>query len=99
MTYNLVIGRKVSAQLFSYMLLTGCATSPIPAPPIIRTIETKIAVAVPCKITVPPVPLWELSRTSPDAGLFELVRAAMIEVKQRKIHEKLLEAAALGCSD
>lgn len=56
-------------------------------------------VSVPCRVALPERPVWELDRTSPDASLFDLVRAVMIELKQRQQYQILLEAAARSCSD
>lgn len=79
-------------------LVAGCAAA-IPAKPIVQTVEVKIPIAVPCKVAIPEHPAWELDKTPPDAALFDLVKAAIIEVRQREAHEKLLHAAALACSD
>ena len=84
--------------LFATVGIIGCA-APIPAPPIVRTVEVKIPVMVACKTTMPPLPLWALSRISPDASLFDPVRAAMIEGKQRQAYEALLTAALLACAE
>lgn len=81
------------------LLISGCAAT-IPAPTVVRTVEVQVpGPPVPCRVTLPEKPLWELDRTSPDAGIFELVRAAVIELKQRQQYQILLEAAARSCSD
>ena len=79
-------------------LISGCATA-IPPAPIVRTIEVRVPVPVPCRTAIPPLPLWELSRISPDAGLFDMARAIVVELNQRQAYEKLLLAAALACSE
>ena len=83
----------IIAQLFA-----GC-TATVPEKPIVSTVEVRIPVQVPCKVTLPPVPLWELDRTSPDADLFTLAKAAAVELKQRIQYEILLTAAAKACTD
>ena len=83
--------------LLLVLLLAGCGTAPIPQPDIVRTVEVRVPVGIPCKVVLPPVPLWELDRISPDAPLFELVRAAVIELKQRQQYEALLRAVAESC--
>ena len=78
------------------LLLSGCAAS-IPEKPIVNTITVKVPVQVPCRVSLPAVPIWELSRTSPDVGLFEAVRAAVIELRQRQAYQAELLAAARAC--
>ena len=85
--------------LLLVLLLAACATAPIPQPDIVRTVEVRVPVGIPCKVVLPPVPLWELDRTSPDAPLFDLVKAAAIELKQRAAYEILLLAAAVSCAE
>ena len=80
------------------LLLSGCATA-IPEKPIVQTLEIKVPVAVPCRVTLPERPVWELDKTSPDAALFDLAKAAVIEIKQRRAYTAELEAAAKSCTN
>ena len=101
---DLQLGRLLRAPcascpaLLVAILLTGCASA-IPEKPIVQTVEVRIPVQVPCKVELPATPVFELDRTSPDASLFELARAAVIEIKQRRIYAKFLEAALAACVD
>jgi hypothetical protein len=80
------------------LILVGCATPKTPEPPIIRTVEVKVPVQVPCVVQLPTKPVWELDRTPPDSGIFDLAKAAVIEIKQRIQYQIVLEAAAKSCS-
>ena len=80
------------------ILLAGCAAS-IPEKPIVQTVEVKVPVAVPCRVTLPERPVWELDKTSPDAALLDLAKAAVIEIKQRRAYTAELEAAAKSCTN
>ena len=82
----------------AFILLSGCATA-IPEKPIVQTVEVKVPIFSPCRTTMPQLPLWELSRISPDASMFDLVKAIAIEVKQRQQFEALLTAAILACAE
>lgn len=84
--------------LFGIILLTGCA-SPLPEPVVTQTIEVQIPVEVPCWVKLPEKPIWELDRTPVTATIFELARAAVIELRQRQAFQAQLEAAAKACSD
>lgn len=78
------------------VLLAGCAAT-VPPPPVVNTVEVKVPVLVPCKVSLPAAPVWELSRTSADASLFELAKAAVIEIRQRIAYETELLAAMKAC--
>ena len=93
-----VLSRLSYIPIAAILLLTGCATA-IPEKVVTQTVEVKVPVMVRCQTTLPPLPLWELSRMNPDASLFDLVKAIAIEVKQRQAYEALLTAAVLACSD
>lgn len=78
------------------LLLAGC--SAIPEKPIVQTVEVKVPVQVPCKVSLPERPVFELDKTPADAGIFDLAKAAVIEIKQRRAYQAELEAAAKSCS-
>ena len=80
------------------LLLAGCATA-IPEPVVTQTVEVQVPVSVPCRVTLPERPVYELDRTSKDADIWTLARAAVIEIRQRQAYQLLIEAAAKSCSD
>lgn len=74
-------------------LLVGCAHETT----ITRTVPVEVPVAVPCEIEEPAEPVWALSEIEPDASIFEKVRAAVIEINQRRAYEAQLKAALSAC--
>ncbi len=80
--------------LLIIILLSGCAT---PAPKI-EYREVKVAVPVPCKTTEPVVPEYATGKVDLASPIFELVRAVLIELEQRKAETVELRAANRACA-
>lgn len=59
--------------------------------------EVKVAVPVPCRVSVPPEPVWATSTLAPDAGIFAQAKALLAERAQRMGYEAQLRAAAAAC--
>lgn len=78
------------------ILLAGCAAT-VPAPPIVQTVTVRVPVPVPCKIAMPTIPQWEMSRMTPASSLFDLAKSAAIELRQRHAYQVELLAAARAC--
>ncbi|GAP37903.1 hypothetical protein ISF6_4097 [Piscinibacter sakaiensis] len=76
--------------LLALALLAGCAARP-PA-------RVEIPIAVPCRVTLPPRPVYATEALSSDAGIYDQVRALLAERRQRMAYEAQLEAAARACS-
>ncbi|MFG5410363.1 hypothetical protein ABXN37_22535 [Piscinibacter sakaiensis] len=53
---------------------------------------------VPCRVTLPPRPVYATEALSSDAGIYDQVRALLAERRQRMAYEAQLEAAARACS-
>lgn len=76
------------------LALVGCGT---PQKPRIEVRETKVPVAVKCTTAVPPKPEYATQALTLQEGIYDLVRALLIELDQRRIREGELEAALEGC--
>ena len=85
------------ACLAGLLLLAGCASH---REPIVRTVEVRIPVAVPCDPKVGPAPDYpDTDRALKDApGLFERVRLLLAGRELRKARETELEAGIRGCA-
>lgn len=59
--------------------------------------EVQVPVPVPCRVTVPPEPVWATSTLPADAGIFAMVKALLAERAQRQGYEAQLRAAADAC--
>lgn len=71
--------------------LTACSTSPtIPT-------EVKIPVAVPCKITPPSKPTFEVDNLALGSDIFTQVKSLLADRKQRQGYEAELEASIKEC--
>jgi len=77
------------------LVLAGCTS--IPEKPITQTVNVMVPVPIKCHITLPSIPRWELSRIALDASLFDLSRAAVIELRQHYAYELELRAAITSC--
>jgi hypothetical protein len=60
--------------------------------------EVKIPISVPCKVTLPDEPVYATKGLTLDEPLFELVRAVLVELEQRKAENVETRAAAKSCS-
>lgn len=78
------------------LLLAGCAHQP--TEPIIRTVEVRVPVRVPCVIDIPE-PLYsdtpEALRAAPN--LFERVKLLLAGREERAAHDELERAARRAC--
>lgn len=70
-------------------LIAGCQTAPQ---------RVKIAVPVPCVVQLPTEPLWATDALPKGASLWEMGKAALAELEQRRAYELKLRAAAQACS-
>lgn len=87
---------KIFTKLFSPALvlaLAGCAS----APPVVRTERVEVPVPVPCVVARIERPAWALDELPDGAGLYLQVRAALVEIEQRRAYEAALEAAMAAC--
>lgn len=69
-------------------LLAGCNT-------LVQRVE--VPVAVPCRVTVPPEPVWATSGLTPADGPWRQVTALLAERRQRIGYEGQLLAALEAC--
>ena len=77
--------------LLAALGLAGCATAQrVPE-------RVEIPVQVPCRVTVPPEPVWATAALTKDAGIFDQAKALLAERAQRRAYEAKLEAAARSC--
>lgn len=78
------------------LLLAGCAHQPVE--PIIRTVEVRVPVPVPCAIDIPD-PVYsdtpEALRAAPN--LFERVKLLLAGREERAAHDELERAARRAC--
>lgn len=74
--------------------LIGCSTTP---EMVVRTVEVKVPVKIPCKSPAVDKPPFELDRTSVNDDLYVKGRAALVEIKQREAYEEKLRAAVAAC--
>ena len=85
-----VLARK-SFVLAAVLPLAGCGST------VVRTERVEVPVPVPCVVPVIERPAWAMDALPVDAGLYETVRAALVEIEQRRAYEARLEAAVAGC--
>jgi len=76
------------------LLLAGCAHT---EPQIVYR-DVKVLVSVPCKVTLPDEPEYATTGLTLDEPLFDLVRAVLVELEQRKARDVEVTAAAKSCS-
>jgi hypothetical protein len=74
--------------------LSGCATTE----PRVVYRDVKVLVSVPCKVTLPDEPEYATKGLTLDEPLFDLVRAVLVELEQRKARDVEVTAAAKSCS-
>ena len=72
------------------MLLTACAAAPE---------VQRIAVPVPCRVTLPARPLMPTDGLPPDTSLDDFIAAAAAEIERREGYEIQLRAALGACMD
>lgn len=72
-------------------LVTGCASAPPPLP-----VEVRIPVPVPCIQTVPERPALTFDALA-DAGVYDQVRALLIDRGRLVAHADELQAVLAGC--
>lgn len=83
-------------RVLGVVLLCGCATSEQAV--VVRPVEVRIPVPVPCKVGPVDCGEYELSKVRPEDRLIVKGRAALIEVQQREACEARLRAALAACS-
>jgi hypothetical protein len=77
----------------AFFLLTSCAAPE----PIFKPVTVDVPVAVPCRTPAIRQPASPLRGVTPEAPLFDKVKAALIEIDLRKVYEAKLEAALTAC--
>lgn len=88
------------ASLLALLLVTGCAS--VEDKPVERIVfqtkEVQIPVPVPCKVSLPPVPVWYTEtldlKTATDDQINQAIQA---ELEQRIAYEALVLAEAKKC--
>ena len=75
------------------LLLAGCAEPQ----PVFKPVTVEVPVATPCKAPDIPKPDFALAHVTPTDGLFNKVKASLVEIDQRKAYEAPLVAAAGAC--
>ncbi len=79
--------------LLAVILLAGCATK-CDAPKVVRV---DVPVSTPCVVDVPPPPDLATATLTPEAGIWDQMRALRAERLQLRGYVKVLEAALQGC--
>ena len=79
--------------LAALTLLAACAAPP----PAFRPVAVDMPVAVPCKTPPLQQPDETLRQVAPQAPLFDKIKAALIELDNRKAYETQMEAALAAC--
>ena len=87
-------GIKLAVNLYLGVILAGCAHTE----PRIEYREVKVPISVPCKVTLPDEPEYATKGLTLDEPLYELVRAVLVELEQRKARDVEVTAAAKSCS-
>lgn len=82
-----------------FVLLAGCflLTSCAAQQPIYKPVSVDVPVRVECHVPEIPKPNSPLQQIQIDAPLFDKVKAALIEIDNRKIYEAEVEAALQSC--
>lgn len=89
-----ISGRMIAVMLGCFSL-AACATKP--PEPVVRTVTVQVPIRVPCKPTVPAVPTYAADAISLEAGIFDLVKALLIDREQRKAESTELRGAIASC--
>lgn len=79
------------------LALAGCKTVSTPEP-VIRTVEVKVPVAVPCRPKLPPEPVYAADVAPLDQNIFEQAKTLLVDREQRKERAAIEKAAREGCS-
>ena len=85
--------KRIAAALLA-ATITGCATEQAV---VVRTVEVKVPVPVPCRIGHIERPNFAFDAVTPSNGLYEKGRALLAEREQRIAYEARLEAAITAC--
>ncbi|MGH7948026.1 MAG: hypothetical protein ACREQF_02230 [Candidatus Binataceae bacterium] len=90
---------KVIATALFMLLLSGCASAPVPIDPV-PVVPGVSVVEVPvrerCRVEIPAEPLWLFTGIVADS-LFDFYRRALAEIEQRREYEGRVRAAAAKC--
>ena len=81
----------------SVLLLAGCATSAPSPEPIVRTVEVKVPVAVPCEAPAIERPTYSFDSAKVEMQLDDKVALLLADRLQREGTERQLRAALEGC--
>ena len=74
-------------------MIAACTTERVLQKPI----EVKVAVPVPCRTPIVPVPVWPLDQIKQDVDIFTLVKTMISEIELRQAYEQKLKAASKAC--
>jgi len=82
--------------LLTVGLLSACATS---HPPTIQTViqRVEVPISVTCKAIVPPAPVLNFDKATPEQDIFDKTKALLADRKLQLAHEAELEAALNSC--
>lgn len=64
---------------------------------IVRTERVEVPVSMPCRTQQVVRPIWALDALPASATDYEWARAAVVELGQREMYERRLEAAVAAC--
>lgn len=88
-----MMGRIVGAAAVA-AILAGCGAQ---SRAVVRTETVEVPVSVPCRTAEVVRPAWALDALPTGASDYEWVRAALVELEQRRAYEARLEAAVAAC--
>lgn len=80
-------------RLWLIFLLAACA----PQAPVFAPVDVDLPVAVPCRVAPVAKPAFALGQISANDNVAEKVRAALVELQQRRAYEMELEAQNAAC--
>lgn len=88
-----MMGRIVGAAAVA-AILAGCGAQ---SRAVVRTETVEVPVSVPCRTAEVVRPVWALDVLPAGASDYEWVRATIVELGQREVYERRLEAAVAAC--
>ncbi len=80
-------------RLWLLFLLAACA----PHTPVFAPVDVDLPLAVPCRAALVAKPAFALGEISAKDNVAEKVRAALVEIQQRRAYEMELEAQNAAC--
>ena len=83
----------MKAILCAMLMLAACADQQ----PILKPVEVDIPISVPCKTAPVIAPDFALAKATVQQSLFDKLKAAIVELDQRKAYEARLNAEVDAC--